>query len=177
MSFPDHVARKYKNVVVDFVIGGNISLQAAGGMRFKELLHSLTNGYSPSSTHTSVRHIVELYLIAGLLLATLFSSLNVIISLTLDGWLNCNLKRFYVVIAHWIDTLTAKLKSSLLTIIDVASGRGIGMHVAKALFEHLKGMALNMLPKLLNVVSNNNSDATTVVKHMFQLINAAVRYE
>jgi hypothetical protein len=26
VSFPDHVARKYENVVVDFVIGGDISL-------------------------------------------------------------------------------------------------------------------------------------------------------
>jgi hypothetical protein len=38
MSFPNHVACKYKNVVVDFVIGGDISLRAAGGTRFKELL-------------------------------------------------------------------------------------------------------------------------------------------
>jgi hypothetical protein len=61
----------------------------------------------------------------------------------------------------------------LLTIIDVASGCGVG----KALFEHLKGMGLNMLPKLLNVVSDNGSDATDAVKHMFQLINVATRYE
>jgi hypothetical protein len=31
VSFLDHVARKYKNIVVDFVIGGDISLQAARG--------------------------------------------------------------------------------------------------------------------------------------------------
>jgi len=31
VSFPDHVAHKYENIVVDFVIGGDISLQAAGG--------------------------------------------------------------------------------------------------------------------------------------------------
>jgi hypothetical protein len=79
------------------------------------------------------------------------------------------------VTAHWIDTVTAKSKSLLLTIIDVVSGRGVC--VAKALFEHLKGMGLNMLPKLLNVVSDIGSDATTAVKHMFQLINATVGYE
>jgi hypothetical protein len=38
VSFPDHVIRKYKNAVVDFVIGGDISLRAAGRTRFKELL-------------------------------------------------------------------------------------------------------------------------------------------
>jgi len=120
---------------------------------------------------------MELYLIARLLLAAFFSSLNVAISLTLDGWSNRNLKRFYVVTAHWIDVVTAKSKSLLLTIIDVASGHGIGVCIAKALFEHLKGMGLNVLPKLLNVMSDNGSDATTAVKHMFQLINATVRYE
>ncbi len=177
VSFPNHVIRKYENDVVDFVIGGDISLRAAGGKQFKELLQSLTNGYSPLSTRTILRRIMELYLIARPLLAAFFSSLNVAISLTLDGWSNRNLKGFYVVTTHWIDTVTAKSKSLLLTIIDVASGRGVGVHVAKALFEHLKGMGLNMLPKLLNVMSNNGSDATVAVKHMFQLINATVRYE
>jgi hypothetical protein len=72
---------------------------------------------------------VELYLIARPLLAAFFSSLTVAISFTLDGWSNRNLKGFYVVTAHWIDTVTAKSKSLLLTIIDVASGRGIGVEV------------------------------------------------
>jgi len=120
---------------------------------------------------------VELYLIARPLLAAFFFSLNVAISLTLDGWSNRNLKGFYVVTVHWIDTITAKSKSLLLTIIDVASGHGVGVCVAKALFEHLKGMGLNVLFKLLNVVSDNSSDGTAAVKHMFQLINATVGYE
>jgi hypothetical protein len=49
----------------------------------------------------------------------------------------------------------------------VTSGCGVGVRVAKALFEHLKGMGLNVLPKLLNVVSDNGSNATTAMKHMF----------
>ena len=96
---------------------------------------------------------MELYLIAKPLLAAFFFSLNIAISLTLDGWSNRNLKGFYVVTAHWIDTVTAKSKSLLLTIIDVASGCGVGVRVAKDLFEHLKGMGLNVLTKLLNVVT------------------------
>ena len=106
----------------------------------RKLLQSLTNGYSPLSTCTILRRIVELYLIARPLLATFFSSLNVAISLTLDGWSNRNLKGFYVVTAHWIDIVTAKSKSLLLTIIDVASGHGVGVRVAKDLFENLKGI-------------------------------------
>ncbi|CAK9202202.1 unnamed protein product [Sphagnum troendelagicum] len=120
---------------------------------------------------------MELYLITGPLLAAFFSSLNVAISLTLDGWSTYNLKGFYVVIVHWIDIVMAKSKSLLLTIIDVASGRGIDVHVAKALFEHLKGMGLIVLPKLLNVMSDNGSDVTAIVKHMFELINVVVRYK
>jgi hypothetical protein len=135
------------------------------------------NGYSPPSTRTIFRCIVELYLIAGPLLAAFFSSLNVVISLTLDGWSNRNLKGFYVVTAHWIDTVTTKSKSLLLTIINIASGCGVRVRVTKTLFEHLKGMGLNVLPKLLNVVNDNGSDATTAVKHMFQLVNAMVGYE
>jgi hypothetical protein len=65
MSFPDHVACKYKNVVVDFVIGGDISLRAAGGTRFKELLQSMMNGYLPPLTRIILRRIMELHLIAG----------------------------------------------------------------------------------------------------------------
>jgi hypothetical protein len=55
----------------------------------------------------------------------------------------------------------------LLTIIDITSGRGIGVRVVKARFEHLKGMGLNVLLKLFNVVSDNDFDATVVMKHMF----------
>jgi hypothetical protein len=82
VSFLDHVAHKYKNIVVDFVIGGDISLRAARGTRFKELLQSLTNGYLPSSTRTIFTCM--LYLIARPLLATFYSSLNIAISLTLN---------------------------------------------------------------------------------------------
>jgi hypothetical protein len=89
--------------------------------------------------HTILKRIVELYLITGPLLAAFFASLNVAISLTLDGWSNRNLKGFYVVIAHWINIIMAKSKSLLLNIIDIANGRGVGVCVAKALFEHLKG--------------------------------------
>ncbi len=70
-----------------------------------------------------------------------------------------------------------KSKNLLLTILDVTNGRGISVCVIKALFKHLKGMGLNVLPKLLNVVSDNSFAATTTVKHMFQLINVAVRYK
>ena len=41
------------------------------------------------------------------------------------------------------------------------------MRVAKHLFEHLKGMELNVLTKLLNVMSDNGSNAIVAVKHMF----------
>jgi len=124
-----------------------------------------------------LKWIVELYLITRPLLAAFFSSLNVVNSLTLDGWSNRNLKGFYVMTVQWINIVTTKSKSLLLIIIDVASGRGIGVRVAKALFEHLKGMGLNLLLELLNVVNDNDFDVTSVVKHMFQLINLAVRYK
>ncbi|CAM6070538.1 unnamed protein product [Sphagnum tenellum] len=57
-----------------------------------------------------------------------------------DGWSNHNLKGFYVVIVHSIDIVMAKSKSLLLIIINITNGHGVGVRVAKALFEHLKGM-------------------------------------
>jgi len=78
---------------------------------------------------------------------------------------------------HWIDIVMAKSKSLLLTIIDVANGRGVGVRIVKAPFEHLKGMGLNVLPKLLNVVNDNDSNVNAAVKHIFQLINATIGYE
>ncbi len=110
------------------------------------------------------------------LFAAFFYSFNVTISLTLMGGQTTTWKGFMSWI-HWIDTVMTKSKSLLLTIIDVTNGRGIRVCVIKALFEHLKGMGLKVLPKLLNVMSNNSFDATTTVKHMFQLINVVVRYK
>ena len=38
-------------------------------------------------------------------------------------------------------------------------------------------MGLNALTKLLNIVNDNGSNAIVAVKHMFQLINVAVKYK
>jgi hypothetical protein len=66
--FPDGVLRKFENAIVDYVVGGGISLRAAGGQRFKQLVVSLTNGYEPPSTRSILRRIVELLRIAEPLL-------------------------------------------------------------------------------------------------------------
>jgi hypothetical protein len=63
--FPDGVQRKFENAIIDYVVGGGISLRAAGGQRFKQLVMSLTNGYEPPSTRTILRRIVELFRIGG----------------------------------------------------------------------------------------------------------------
>ena len=49
---PPHVAHKYENAIIDYVIGGDISLRAAGEPRFQQLVSSLTDGYIPPSTRT-----------------------------------------------------------------------------------------------------------------------------
>jgi hypothetical protein len=41
---PPHVVRRFENTIVDYVIGGDIFLCAAGEERFKQLVMSLTNG-------------------------------------------------------------------------------------------------------------------------------------
>jgi hypothetical protein len=83
--FSEPVLRKYENVVVDYVIEGGVTLCAASDIRFKKFVASLTNGYKPPSTRTILQRIAELYRILEPLLAAFLCSLDVAISLTLDG--------------------------------------------------------------------------------------------
>jgi hypothetical protein len=89
--FPDGVLRDFENAIVDYVVGGSISLRAAGGQRFKQLVVLLKNGSEPPSIRTILRCIVELFHIAEPLLSSFLRQLEVAISLTLDGWFNRNL--------------------------------------------------------------------------------------
>ncbi|CAK9864476.1 unnamed protein product [Sphagnum jensenii] len=100
LVFLELVLCKYKNAIVDYVVQGGVTLHATGGVRFKKFIVSLTNGYEPSLIRTIQQWIVELYRILEPLLATFLCSLDVAISLTLDDWLNHNLKGFYIVTAH-----------------------------------------------------------------------------
>jgi hypothetical protein len=70
---------------VDYVIEGGVTLRVIGDVCFKKFVVSLTNGYEPTSNQTILRRIVELYRILEPLLATFLCSLDITISLTLDG--------------------------------------------------------------------------------------------
>jgi hypothetical protein len=100
LVFPKPILHKCENAVVDYIVEGGVTLRAADSVRFKKFVVSLTNGYEPSSTRTILWRIVELYCILEPLLAAFLCSLDIAISLTLDGWLNRNLKGFYIVTAH-----------------------------------------------------------------------------
>jgi hypothetical protein len=62
--FSGVVLSKFETAVVDYVIGGGASLRAAGGLRFKRFVSSLTDGYEPPSTRTILRCISKLFRIA-----------------------------------------------------------------------------------------------------------------
>ncbi|PTQ38991.1 hypothetical protein MARPO_0048s0096, partial [Marchantia polymorpha] len=117
----------------------------------------------PPLTRTIIRRIVELHRVLEPALAALLCNLNVVISLTLYGWSNRNLKGFYVVTTHWVDVVTMKTKSILLTILDVKCGAGVGVRVETDLFEYLKCMGRDVVTRILNVTSDNGSDATNAV--------------
>lgn len=173
VSHPPYAVRNFENAIVDYVIGGDISLRAAGEPRFQRLVTSLTNGYTPPSTRTILRRTVELFSIAQPLLGKFLCNLDAKVSLTMDGWSNRNLKGFYVVTAHWIETSSGKMKSLLLTILDVSCGTGVGNRVGSALFEYLLEMVgPAFLPQLLHIVTDNGSDACAAVNRLFQLINS-----
>ncbi|KAH9531717.1 hypothetical protein CY35_19G050700 [Sphagnum magellanicum] len=175
--FSEPVLRKYENAVVDYVVEGGVTLRAAGGVRFKKFIVSLTNGYEPPSTRTILRRIAELYRILEPLLAAFLCNLDVAISLTLDGWSNRNLKGFYIVTAHWVDVISLTNKNILLTILDVKCRTGVSNRVGAALFKYLKHLGRDVVTRLLNVVSDNGTDATVAVARLFQLVNTFVGYE
>jgi len=175
--FPKLIMRKCENAVMDYVVEGGVTLRAAGSVRFKKFVVMLTYGYESSSTRTILRWIVELYHILDPLLATFFCSLDVAISMTLDGWSNRNLKGFYVVTAHWVDIASLTNKSILLTILDIKCGTGVSKRVGAALFEYLKRLGRDVVMRLLNVMNDNGSDMTAAVAWFFQLVNTFIGYE
>jgi hypothetical protein len=93
--------------------------------------------------------------------------MDIAISLTLDGWLNRNLKGFYVVTTHWVDVASLTNKNIFLTILDVKCETGVSKRVKAALFEYLKHLGRDVMTRLLNVVNDNGSDATAVVARLF----------
>jgi hypothetical protein len=157
VTLPAHTNCIFENAVVDYAVNGDVSLRAAGEERFRCFVRALTNGYSPPSTRTILRRgTAELFSLAQPLLATYLCELDVSVLLTMDGWSNRNLKGFYVVTAHWVDTQSGCYKSLLLTILDVSCGKGVGNRVGSALFSYLLEMVgAAFLPKLLHVVTNN----------------------
>jgi hypothetical protein len=171
------VLRKYENAVMDYVVEGGVTLRAAGGICFNKFVVSLMNGYEPPSTRAILRRIAELYRILEPLLATFQCSFDVVISLTLDGWSNHNLKGFYVVTAHWVDVASLTNKNILFTILNVKCGTGVSKRVGTALFEYLKRLGRDVMTRLLNVVSDNGSDTTVVIARLFQLVNTFIGYE
>ncbi|BBM96807.1 hypothetical protein Mp_1g00860 [Marchantia polymorpha subsp. ruderalis] len=162
-AFSEQMLTKYENVVVDYIIGGVVSLRASRSVRFKKMVFTLTNGYEPPSTQTILRQITKLYRILLPTLGLFITKLDVAFCLFIDGWSNRNLKDFYVVTAHCVDIKTLSRKSILLTILDVECSTG--------------GMGTGVLTRLLNVVSDNGSDAIATVTRLFQLINASVGFE
>jgi hypothetical protein len=175
--FPKLILCKYENAVVEYVVECGVTLCMAGGVCFKKFVVSLTNGYDPFLTRTSLRRKVELYRILEPLLATFLCNLDVAISLTLDGWSNHNLKSFDIVAAHWVDVAFLTNKNILLTILDIKCGIGVSKHVEAALFEYLKRLGRDVMTCLLNVVSDNGSNATNADARLFQLVNTFINYK
>ena len=138
--FPEPVLQKFENAIVDYVVECGVTMRAAGSARFKKFVVSLTNKYEPPSTRTILKRIAELYRILELLPATFMCNL-----MAFDGWLNGNLKGFYIVTAHWVDIASLTTKSILLTIFDIKCGTGVGKRVGSALFEYLKRLGRDVV--------------------------------
>jgi hypothetical protein len=64
-----------------------------------------------------------------------------------------------------------------LTILDVKCGTGVSKRVGTALFEYLKRLGRDVVTRLLNVVSDNGSNAIVAIARLFQLVNTFIGYE
>ena len=53
---------------------------------------------------------------------------------------------------------------------------GVGKRVRTTLFNYLKRLDRDFVTRLINVVSENGSDATNYVMRMFQLVSAFITY-
>jgi hypothetical protein len=83
---PQHVLQKYENAVIEYILGGELSLSATGEPRVCNLFETLTNCcYKPQSTRTILRRTVELFNIAEPLLGNFSNSLDCCVFLTMDG--------------------------------------------------------------------------------------------
>jgi hypothetical protein len=184
-TMPPRLMTHFENSIVNYVIKGEISLRAAGGKNFEELVLSLTggygsisksleSGYKPPSTRTITRRILELFEVMTPVLAQFLNTLNVAVSLTLDGWTNRNLTGFWPVTIHWVDRKTARVESMLLTILEVTSGTGVGNRIANALFDFISRVGTPFMKRIMAVVTDNGSDATKAVKTLFMLVNKMV---
>ena len=95
IPLPQHVVHKYENAVIDYIIGGDISLRAASEEQFYKLVETLTNGCcKPPSTRTILRRTVELFNIAQPLLAKFLCSLAIALLLQWMGSLLASKKGF-----------------------------------------------------------------------------------
>ena len=91
----------------------------------------------PASTRTVLRRTVELFSsnIAQPMLSKFLCNLDAHVSPTIvDGCSSQNLKGFYIVTVHWVDTFSGQMKSSLLTILNVSSS---GTYLSLALLTYL----------------------------------------
>eukprot|EP00842_Homolaphlyctis_polyrhiza_P002297 jgi/Hompol1/3068/HPOL_006317-RA len=174
LDIVDAILQKYENAVIECVVEDGVTRRATADDLFKNFICSLINGHEPPSTRTILRRMTELFRVLEPMLANYLSSLPVAISLTLHGWSNRNLKGFYIATAHWVDIDNHATKSILLTILDVESGNGVGQRVGSALFDYLKRMGRDVVTHLLNVVTDNGSDAVAAVTRLFQLVNTYV---
>jgi hypothetical protein len=62
-------------------------------------------------------------------------------------------------------------------IFDVKCETGISTCVEATLFEYLKRLGRDVVTRLLNIISDNGSDAKAAVAHLFQLVNTFIRYK
>ncbi|BBN07255.1 hypothetical protein Mp_4g02340 [Marchantia polymorpha subsp. ruderalis] len=69
------------------------------------------------------------------------------------------------------------IKTILLTILDVKCGVVVDVRAGIDLIEYLKRMGRDLVTRILNVTSDNGSDATNAVVRLFKLVNIFVGYE
>ena len=163
--------------VTDFIVSTMSSHVLVDKPEFRKLVSALRLGYECPSSKTIGRRILELYTLMMPVIKTHFEKLPCKYSIAIDGWTNTLLKGYWIVVMHWTDTSTRKLKSAVLHICHPDPGTGLGDRVGHEVFQFLQSMGGCALEKLQAVVSDNGSDALRAAKKLRILINKELERE
>ena len=157
----------FKKVLEESVVDSTLGFGLVERKWFKNLVHTLLSlppigiKYTIPSRHSIKRHIAANFSLFEAALKDYFINLGCLSSFTLDGWTDTHLRAFYLLTIHWISK-DWKMYSTVLDIIEVEGGDGVGKRVGKKVLQTLVDRGID--DNVYSLSSDNAPDALVSVK-------------